>query len=76
MSDSKIIIFYERLPILIRIYIFFIFFLGNLGNYKIKAQKNQLVLDTKLNSHQKMDFIRKLFIIANLLEVTRVKTTY
>lgn len=76
MSDSKIIISFERVSILLRIYIFLIFLLENLGKYKIKVQKKQIILETNLSSQQKMNFIRKLFIVANLLEVTKVKTTY
>jgi hypothetical protein len=76
MLETKITIHFERFSLPARIYIYLLFLVGKYGKYTILEQKYKLVLKCSLKGNQKLDIIRKLFIVMNLLEISKVKTTY
>jgi len=75
MQESQIEIYFDSSPLWFKLYIFFVFLIGKIGKYNIKTQKKKLILTFNIEPRERLNLIRKLFIL-NFFNVKKVVTTY
>ena len=76
MVNSKIEVYVKHQVIFFETYLYFLMIYYGAKNFKIKNNKNRLLIDLTIEPSKKLKLIKNLYNFYNLFEIKKVITTY